>query len=372
LAAEASRRQPGAPAPALLGVAACREQGRFAEAELLLRGVTAEHPELIEGQALLAAVLADLGRDADARRQLDALLDRAGDLPPAVAAPAAEAAAALRSADHGDQLLDVLAAHAPAGAAWYGSLARHLGLACHVAGRWDQAEGNFTVALEANASAGAPVLVAHTRRHYAALLRARGGPGDWELATELLSGAAAVYRRLEIVPLADQAEAVLRRAHDAGAGAGVFRRTGTGWEVGFAGRRAEIPAAGAGMDHIAELLAAAGRPLYAVDLLRAGADPRVEYRARIADLESHATTTDPLAAALARAECDVLAAELSAPAGDAGERARRLVILRIRLALDHLNTALPELGHHLRRGIQTGTFCLYEPAPAERWSLGPR
>lgn len=370
LAAEAGRRRPGEPAPALLGVAACREQGRFAEAELRLRELVAAHPGCADAQALLAAVLADLGRDAEARRQLDLLGD--GPHPPAVAALAAEAAAALRAADHAAGLLPALAAHAAAGAGWHGSLARHLGLACHVVGRWEEAEAHFRVALEANASAGAPVLVAHTRRDYAALLRARGEPGDWDRATDLLSGAAAVYRRLDIVPLADHAEAVLRRSHEAGAGGGVFRLGTRGWQVAFDGRQAEVRDAGAGLEHIAALLAAAGRPLYAADLLGDGADHAAEYRARVVELESQASTADPLAGAMARAERDVLVAELARHDADAGDCARRLVGLRIRIALDHLDAALPGLGRHLGRNLRTGIFCLYEPAQPERWELHPR
>jgi hypothetical protein len=152
----------------------------------------------------------------------------------------------------------------------------------------------------------------------------------------------------------------------------VFRRTAPGWEGGFDGGRAEIHSAGAGLDHIAALLAAGGRPVYAPDLLGEGADPAAEYRARVADLESQATTGDALAAALARAERDVLVAEFAAPDGDAGEGARRLVGLRIRIALDHLDAALPDLGRHLRRHLHVGSFCLYDPAEFERWALGPR
>lgn len=360
--------------PALLAVVACREGGRAAEAEVRLRRVLADHPGLVEAQALLGALLADLGRDGEARRQLDLLTTT--DLTPAVAALAAETAAALKSPEHAEALVAPLEAHTPAGAGWHGSVARHLGLLGHVLGRWDEAEAHFRVALEANARAAAPVLVAHTRRDYSALLRVRGEPGDWDLATDLLAEAAAVYRRLEIGPQAEYAEAVLRRSHDPGAGGrdglNVFRRTGAGWALAFDGHRAEV-AAGAGIDHIADLLAAAGRPVPAMDLVDAGADLATEYRARLRELDRQgADAADPLAAALARAERDLLLAELATPEDDAGDRARRLVALRIRIALDEIDLALPALGHHLRRSIQTGTFCAYEPDRPERWQAGPR
>ena len=370
LAGEAARQRPGEPAPALLAVAACRERGRVAQAEVLLRGLLHAHPDQAEGHALLGAVLADLGRDAEAQRQLDRL--KATDLTPEVAALAAEAAAAIKSPEHAEMLVAPLAAHTPAGAGWQGSVARHLGLLGHALGRWDEAETQFRVALKANARAAAPVLVAHTRRDYSALLRVRGEPGDWELAIDLLADAAIVYRRLEIGPLAEYTEAVLRRSQDPGAGPGganQFSWTGAGWALAFEGRRAEV-GAGAGLDLIAELLAAAGRPVPAVDLVDAGADLATEYRARLADLDRQgADAADPLAAALARAERDVLCAELAIPEDDATDRARRLVALRIRTALDQVDAALPGLGHHLRRSIQTGTYCTYEPLRPERWRI---
>lgn len=373
LAAQAARLRPREPAPALLAVAACRERGRAAEAEVRLRSVLVDHPGLAEAEALLGALLADLGRDAEARRQLDRV--GGGALTPAVAAPAAEAAAALMSRRHARVLVAPLERHAPAGAGWHGSVARHLGLLDHVLGRWEEAETQFRAALEANAGAGAPVLVAHTRRQYAALLRARGDPGDWELATELLAAAAAVYRRLDITSLADGAEAVLRRSQDPRAGAGtavnVCRRTGAGWELAFDGRQALVPTTGAGLDHIAALLAAGGRAVAAVDLVEAGADLAAEYGARLGELERQAAGADDrLAAALAGAEADVLRAELAAGEDDAGDRARRLVALRVRTALDDIDAAHPALAHHLRRSIRTGTFCLYDPEPPERWKIG--
>ena len=371
LAGRAAPLRPGEPVPALLAVAACRERGRGAEAEVRLRSVLVDHPDLAEAHALLAALLADLGRDAEAGRQLDCL--NLTHPTPAVAAPAAEAAAALMSRAHAQALVAPLEAHLPAGAGWQGSVARHLGLLAHALGRWEEAEAHFRVALEANAQAAAPVLVAHTRRDYSALLRVRGEPGDWELATDLLTEAAIVYRRLEIGPLAEYAEAVLRRSHDPGAGGpdGVreFRRAGAGWELAFDGHRAEV-AAGAGLDHIAELLAAAGRPVPALELVDAGADLATEYRARLAELDRQgADAADPLAAALARAEQDLLYAELATPEDDRTDRARRLVGLRIRTALDQVDAALPGLGHHLRRAIRTGTFCLYDPGRPGSWKI---
>jgi len=384
LAGEAAHLAPTEPEPLLLAATACREQGRASEAELLVRSLLADHADFQEGQALLGAVLADLGRDGEARRQLDLLV--AGDPRPAVLALAAEIAAALESEEHADALAGPLARHAAECIGCHGSVARHLGLVYHVLGRWDEAETHFQVALDANHAAGAPVLVAHTRRHYSALLRARGSDGDWERAIELLAQAAAIYRRLEIERLAEDAEAILRRSQDLTpvdrpdrTAVNVFRRTADGWELAFGEGRALVADA-PGLAHIVALLAADGRPVHVVDLVEGPETELSErvtdaYRSRLAEVDGQVVPADPVAAALARAERDLLRAELavlsesSFPATAIGDRARRLVALRIRTGLDRIDEALPALGRHLRRRIRTGTFCLYEPERPERWKI---
>ena len=384
LAGEAARLAPGVAEPTVLLGAARREQGRPAEAEVMVRCLVAEHPHLDEGKALLGAVLADLGRDGEARRQLDALDLSKSSL--AVGVLAAETAAALGSGDHAEALYRPLAGRARAFVGCHGAVARHLGLLCHVLGRWDEAEAHFRVALDVNHSAGAPVLVAHTRRHYSALLRARGQDGDWERAIDLLAEAAAIYRCLEIGPLAEQAELVLRRSEDPtpaddAAAVNVFRPAPTGWELAYGGRATVVPDV-PGLGHIAALLGAHGRPLHAVDLVGNGLDAdaggrvAAEYRSRLVDLDAQLGSGDPVAAALARAERDFLAAELAVlaagkpAAGEFGDRARRLVALRIRTCLDRIEAPLPALARHLRRSIRIGTFCVYEPERPERWRVG--
>jgi len=396
LASLAAQLAPTEPSPPLLAAIACREQGRSSEAEVLVRSLLGRHPDVSEGQALLGAVLADLGRDGEARRQLD--LVTGGDPSPAVLALGAEIASALDSPEHAGALVGPLADHAGTVAGGHGSLSRHLGQVCHVLGRWDEAEEHFQVALDVNHAAGAPVVVAHTLRHYSALLRARGGDGDWEKAIDLLAQAASVYRRLEIERLAEEAEAVLRRSQGPTAAdpppdaAQVFRRTAGGWELAYGGESAVVADA-PGLAHIATLLGNGGRPVHVVDLVDTPtATPErgvvEEYRSQLAEVDGRTGAADPAAAALARAERDLLAAELAARAGlaglgevgvpaegglssiDAGDRARRLVALRIRTSLDLLDLALPALGRHLRRSVRTGTFCLYEPGRPERWTLG--
>ena len=385
LSARAAAPRPGDLGPALLAVAACREQGRATEAELMLRDLVADHPGNDEVRILLAAVLADLGRDTEAGRHLD-LVDL-DDASLAVWALAAEVSAVLRLGATAQALHGRIAPHRSTFAGVHGSLARHLGLLAHVLGDWHAAAAHYDVALDANRSAGAPVLVAHTCRHLSAVLRLRGSDGDWDRAVDLLDEAAEIYRRLEIGSRAEEVEAILRRSLDAddvgpstaSGETNAFRRTPTGWALSFAGRSADV-ADDAGLGHIARLLAAPGRPLHALDMAQSQSDDRLrallatECRSRLQQLAGH-PANDPVTASLAGAEQDRLEAELARLAevtpgpGEIVDRARRLVTIRIRGALERLDQALPELGRHLRRNLRTGTFCIYEPVQPERWRV---
>jgi hypothetical protein len=106
---------------------------------------------------------------------------------------------------------------------------------------------------------------------------------------------------------------------------------------------------------------------------------RAECERRLADLAGELVEAerqgDAVRAALARAERDALTALLDrdglgeGDVGDPLERARRVVGTRIRISLNRIEQAQPDLGHHLRTSIRTGTFCSYEPDRAVRWAL---
>ena len=53
--------------------------------------------------------------------------------------------------------------------------------------------------------------------------------------------------------------------------------------------------------------------------------------------------------------------------GDPVERARKTVSTRIRRAIATIGRAHPELGRHLERSIDTGTWCAYRPAEPVDW-----
>ncbi len=91
----------------------------------------------------------------------------------------------------------------------HGCTARHLGALAHLLGRYGEAEDHFELALAANRRALAPLLVAHTRRQYGAMLADRGGPGDAERGGELLRDALAGYREMGLVRAAARTETLL-------------------------------------------------------------------------------------------------------------------------------------------------------------------
>ena len=190
----------------------------------------------------------------------------------------------------------------------------------------------------------------------------------------------------------------------------VFMREGDFWTLGFEGAVVRLKDS-KGLQDIARLLAVPQHEVAAVDLAAGGsaaagrsraasrdagdgfaveadAGPMVDmaarqqYRERLAELEEEINdaeaSNDPERATRARDERSFLIAELRAAVGfggrerrvlDPGERARKAVTGRIRDAIGHIETAHPAMGHHLRRSVRTGTFCVYEPPAPTRWEL---
>jgi hypothetical protein len=53
--------------------------------------------------------------------------------------------------------------------------------------------------------------------------------------------------------------------------------------------------------------------------------------------------------------------------GDPVERARKTVSTRIRRTIATIGRTHPELGRHLERSIDTGSWCAYRPAEPVDW-----
>jgi tetratricopeptide (TPR) repeat protein len=381
-------------ASGVLVVALRREQERVAEAEIMLRLLLERFPSAPPStHALLALLVAEMGRDTQARHELTRLLPRdptatTGRL--AVLYLLGELAATIDAAPEDiDVLYRRLLPHAgdfavdEAGAACYGSVAFALGRLAQARSRWQEAAQFYDDALAAHGRIGAPLLLAHVQRHLAALLRMHGDEGDWDRAADLLSEAASIYGQLGVENRAAEAQAVLARAGVAAPPGGetVFRRGKDGWEIGPPDRTVRLGDA-RGLHDIARLLAAPLRPVHVTDLLGgaqappagpAGDSARREYEARLSELAGELLeaerTSDPVRAALVRAERDSLEAVLDGAAGDPADQARLAVGTRIHISLDRIERAAPPVGRHLRTAIRTGTFCSYEPDEPVLWRL---
>jgi hypothetical protein len=258
----------------------------------------------------------------------------------------------------------------------------------HTTGELDAGDTRYRSAAELNARLGARRWLAQGRADHARLLSERGRPGDRDEA-ERLSGLA--HEGARDVGLATVLDPPVTGASPAAAA--TFRRNGPVWELAFAGRAAQLPDS-RGLHDLAWLL---GRPGVAVSILElsgAGAGvssvdrgapalddrARREIRARLAELdeaEADAEASgDGARAALAREERQALAEAVARDVGLGGrprrlgdpvERARKTVSTRIRRAIAAVGRVHPELGRHLDRSVDTGTWCAYRPADPVRW-----
>lgn len=188
-----------------------REQGRLAELAPVLRVLAADD----QGGAWrpgLVAVLAELGMDDEARRELRRITDGGLDaLRPSLWLASlvylADACFTLGEADvaafvypeleryRGD---NVLIGHL---VSCYGSADRYLGMLASVLGDWETAEEHFESALALNRALRARTWVAHTAASFARMLLARRRAGDLERASELLGEAIGLADSIGLVSL---------------------------------------------------------------------------------------------------------------------------------------------------------------------------
>ena len=199
-----------------------REQGRLPELAPVVR--------LLAGQSHdgawrpgLAAVLAELGMESDARREVEAILaDGLGTLRPSLWLASlvylADACAALRDERCAEAIYPELANYAGANVmighlvACYGATDRYLGTTAAVLGEWDAAEEHFHAAIALNTRLGARTWLAHTAFAYAQMLLARGRGDDRAHARSQLGVAIGLAQTVGL-------PALLRRATELGTGA---------------------------------------------------------------------------------------------------------------------------------------------------------
>ena len=378
-----------------------REQGRLAEMEQATREYAASRADIPAIRVALALLLAELDRVDEAMSALAAFdadaLDRLHDRNwPASWFQLARAALLVGDVGLASTLLK--AEHRPSERCVQISLATVCLGATDLAEAWlwhaigdrDMADSRYRSAAEVNARIGARSWLAQTRADHGRLLVERDGPGDRDEADRLLELASTAadaigLAALDAGPAAESRAAPLARAR--------FRREGAVWELAYAERVVQLPDA-RGLRDIGYLLA---RPGHAVSVLELVAEPgaattrdrgapalddraRREIGQELRRLDSEEAEADAAGdserAALLREQrqtlAEVVARDLGLGGqprrlGDPVERARKTVSIRIRRTIAAVGRAHPELGRHLERSIDTGTWCAYRPAEAVDW-----
>lgn len=378
-----------------------REQGRFEEMEQATRDYVASQADIPALRVGLMFLLAEIGRTDEARGLLtsvdDAALERLRDRNwPASWFQLARAAFLVGDRELASTLLSPR--QVPSERCVGVSLATVCLGATDLAVAWlletvgdlDGADDRYRRAAETNSRIGARSWLAQTRADHARLLMQRDREGDSVAARELERLAQEAAASIGLGALGG------RDTSAGGIEVGpVFRHAGPVWELAYAGRTARIPHA-RGLSDVAFLLV---RPDQAVSVLELAGGPgpvaaardrgavalderaRREIRQRLQDLDAEEADAeadgDGERAALARERRQALAETIardfglggrSRTLGDPVERARKTVSTRIRRAIAQVGGVHPELGRHLERSIDTGTWCAYRPAEPVTWS----
>jgi tetratricopeptide (TPR) repeat protein len=195
-----------------------REQGRLHEAEAGARAYVEKFPAVPAWRCALAYVSAEMGHEAEARRQLEQLAAKDfRDLPrdftwvPALTL-LSEVAVTLGDARRAEQLYELLEPFAGRnvvvgfGLVAYGPTSHFLGLLATLLRRWDDAERHFADALAMTGRMGARSFRAQVQRGWARMLVARGAEGDGARAVALLDEALVTLRGLDMGALVARAE----------------------------------------------------------------------------------------------------------------------------------------------------------------------
>lgn len=180
------------------------EQGRLAEMEAMVTAFAEQNGHPV-WRAVLAEYFAELGRTAEARREVERLApQRFAGMPRdynwlSGMTSLARACTFLGDADQAGILYDLLLPHAARTVMWAASgtcrgvVARHLGLLGTTMGRWERATQHFEEARARHERLGARPLLAHTLREHASMLLLRRGRGDPARAGALLEQSLAIY-----------------------------------------------------------------------------------------------------------------------------------------------------------------------------------
>ena len=219
---EWSRLLTGRPASGIYGIqmfGVRREQGRLNELAGAVRALAGSDHAPSVWRPGFAALLAELGMEDEARRQLERVRrDGFDPLRPSLWV-ASLTYLADASAIVGDAALaalvypemaplsggNVVVGH---GVTCYGAADRFLGLLATTLGDFDRAVAHFEQAMTINRRMGARTWLAHTMFGYGRTLLMRRGSGDGRHASELLSEAAALAEQIGMPVLVSRAQAL--------------------------------------------------------------------------------------------------------------------------------------------------------------------
>ena len=299
-----------------------------------------------------------------------------------------------------------------------GHVSHYLALLASCLGRPEEARAHFEAALQGNALADFPPLMARTQLEYARFHVAHSTEaaptalglalessdtlrncGFTAYAQEADSLAQQIQERLAVcrasAPASDSAGIQVATPSRSTQPDGALVRQGDVWEITYAGQTSHVRHL-VGFAHIAAILEADGEPVHVLDLVSPGsrrsnshnvdlgADvaARNDYKQRLRALDSEideATDHNDLGRLdLLQQEHAALVREISysyglsgraRPIGSATERARINVKNRISSALNVLRQVHAPAARHLLRAIRTGAACQYSPEAPLRWTV---
>jgi len=220
---EAGRLLTGRDASGTLGIqmfSLRREQGRLAELAPVIRVLANRAGERGSWRPGFASVLAELGMEAETRRELDRIA--AEGLEPlreslwlASLSYMTDACAAVGHEPIAEMVYPALAPHTGTNVmighlvVSYGAADRYLGMLAATLGEWDRAEEHFERAIALNEAMGARTWLAHTAYEYGRMLLVRGGPPAGR-APGLLRRAAELSASIGMTALAGRVAALRR------------------------------------------------------------------------------------------------------------------------------------------------------------------
>jgi DNA-binding SARP family transcriptional activator/tetratricopeptide (TPR) repeat protein len=185
-----------------------REQGRLDELTAMVEAQVELYPDVPAWRCGLAYVYAEVGRELDARRELEVLGNASFSGIPRDAywltgmALLSEVVGVLGGHDSAERMYDLLTPfadrHVVTTPHCLGSVSHPLGVLATACERFDAAAEHFEQALRMNAQIRSPLWVAHTQYAYGRMLIERDRPCDRAHTERLLGGASATAQRLSL------------------------------------------------------------------------------------------------------------------------------------------------------------------------------